>query len=512
MLPEQPHRVEAIVALRAAQSPQRAALAQDEARLTYGELQGAIDLAANWLTQSGARRGDRAMLVCENSFAAVTLYFACTSVGAWPVIVNARLSDREIDEIAAHCEPRLMLFTTVGSARAKAHAQRLGAIAVPDLAGLGAVAVSPLNESAEPEPPEDDAQSDVAAIVYTTGTTGRPKGVMLTHANLLYVARATAEARRLSAADRVYATLPISHTLGLTGVLLGSLLSGAEVHLTSRFDPARVLANLTSGGITAMIGTPSMYALLVEYAKRNALAPIAAPALRLISSAGAPLDAATKSETEVAFGQILHNGYGISECGPSISLTSLDAPRRDCSVGRLLPGIEAKLKGGNDIGELYVRSPGIMKGYYRAPEETHAIIDDAGWFRTGDLARIVDGHLFIVGRAKEMIIRYGFNVYPAEVEAVLNAHPSVLRSAVIGRAHEGTEDIIAFVELAAGAKATVAGLADHAASHLAPYKRPTEIVVVSEMPMAASGKILKAMLSETYASSSVQQSSAKCAA
>jgi acyl-CoA synthetase (AMP-forming)/AMP-acid ligase II len=181
-------------------------------------------------------------------------------------------------------------------------------------------------------------------------------------------------------------------------------------------------------------------------------------------------------------------------------------------VGRLLPGIEAKLKGGNDIGELYVRSPGIMKGYYRAPEETHAIIDDAGWFRTGDLARIVDGHLFIVGRAKEMIIRYGFNVYPAEVEAVLNAHPSVLRSAVIGRAHEGTEDIIAFVELAAGAKATVAGLADHAASHLAPYKRPTEIVVVSEMPMAASGKILKAMLSETYASSSVQQSSAKCAA
>ena len=250
--------------------------------------------AAKSLTHSGVRPRDRVMLVCENSFAAVALYFACTSVGAWPVIVNARLSDREVDEIAAHCEPRLELFAVAGSARAKAHAERRCATVVSDLAGLGAVAVGSLDETAEPEPAEDEPQSDVAAVIYTTGTTGRPKGVMLTHGNLLFVARATAEARRLSAADRVYATLPISHTLGLTGVLLGSLLAGAEVHLTSRFDPARALASLKSGGITAMIGTPSMYAMLVEYAKRNRLAPIAAPALRLISSAGAPLDARDK--------------------------------------------------------------------------------------------------------------------------------------------------------------------------------------------------------------------------
>jgi long-chain acyl-CoA synthetase len=509
---EQPHRVEEIVGLQAAYAPERAALVHDEVRLTYRELQLAVELTTEWLKQSGARPANRVMLVCENSFAAVALYFACTTIGAWPVIVNARLSDREIDEIAAHCEPRLMLFTVIGSARAKAHAQRLGATMLPDIGGLGSIAFSALNGSAEPQSLIDDPSSDVAAIIYTTGTTGRPKGVMLTHANLLYVARATAEARRLNAKDRVYATLPISHTLGLTGVLLGSLLSGAEVHLTSRFDPARVLASLKSGAITAMIGTPSMYALLVEYAKRNGLAPVTAPALRLISSAGAPLDASTKSGTEAAFGQTLHNGYGISECGPSISLTSLDAPRRDCSVGRLLPGIEAKLAGGGDFGELLVRSPGVMKGYYGAPDETRAVVDEEGWFHSGDLARIEDGHLFIVGRAKEMIIRFGFNVYPAEVEAVLNAHSDVLRSAVIGRTQGGTEDIVAFVELASNSGASSTDFADHAASHLAPYKRPTDIVIVPEMPTAANGKILKAALAEMYAPISIQQSSAKCAA
>lgn len=511
MAHNEPYRVEEIVALWAANAPGHVALAQDSATLSYGALQSAVAAGAEWLKESGARPGDRVMLVCENSFAAVALYFACAKLGAWPVIVNARLSDREIDDIAAHCEPRLILFTVAASARAKAHAQRLGATVLPDFIGLGAIAVSALDESAKPDAADLDSSSDVAAIIYTTGTTGRPKGVMLTHGNLLYVARATAEARRLSATDRVYATLPVSHTLGLTGVLLGSLLSGAEVHLTCRFDPARVLAKLKGGGITAMIGTPSMYALLVEYATRNGLAPIPAPVLRLISSAGAPLDNATKSQTEAAFGQTLHNGYGISECGPSISLTSLDAPRNDCSVGRLLPGIEVKLEGGGEIGELFVRSPGVMKGYYRAPEETRAVVDADGWFRTGDLARIEDGHLFIVGRAKEMIIRFGFNVYPAEVEAVLNGHPSVLRSAVIGRTHEGTEDIVAFVQLAAGTSVSMAELSDHAAAHLAPYKRPTEIIVLSEMPMAANGKILKAALSQMCTPASLQ-SETKCAA
>jgi acyl-CoA synthetase (AMP-forming)/AMP-acid ligase II len=220
-----------------------------------------------------------------------------------------------------------------------------------------------------------------------------------------------------------------------------------------------------------------------------------------MSSAGAPLDAATKSTVEAAFGRTLHNGYGITECSPTITLTSLQAPRTDCSVGRLIRGVEARLVGPdgqsaapNDIGELWVRGPGIMKGYYRAPEETAAAVTEDGWFKTGDLARIEDGNVFIVGRCKELIIRFGFNVYPAEIEGILNAHPDVARSAVIGKQSGGTEDVLAFVHLTEGARATTDELSDYAATKLAPYKRPSRIVVVPSMPVSPTGKILKSEL------------------
>ncbi|HEY1637928.1 MAG TPA: AMP-binding protein [Rhizomicrobium sp.] len=493
----EPRAVQEIVAWQSRHSPERIALVEDGRRCSYRELQRTIEATEKWLAQSGVRARDRVMLICENSIAAVALYFACTSLGAWPVIVNARLSPREIDEIYAHCGSRLVVFTTACSLRAREHAKRYEAQAVSRLSE--AVAATAVSEQAEQDSFEDDEQSEVAAVIYTTGTTGRPKGVMLSHGNLLFVARVTADARRLSSQDRVYATLPISHSLGLTGVLLGALLSGAKIQLSPRFDPARIFVALRAGDVSVMIGTPSMYAMLVEHARRNGLLPIAAPALRLISSAGAPLDAATKAEAEAAFRLTLHNGYGISECGPSIALTSIESPRSDCSVGRLLPDVEARLvsdagESGVDVGELWVRSPGVMKGYYRAPEETHQVIDHASWFRTGDLARLEDGHLFIVGRAKEMIVRFGFNVYPAEIEAVLNGHPKVLRSAVVGRAQSGTEEIVAFVQLTPGADATAAELDAHAAARLAPYKRPNEIVLVGEMPMSANGKIRKAEL------------------
>ncbi len=406
---------------------------------------------AAWLAVADVRPGDRVMLVCENCAAAVALTLACTAVGAWPVIVNAKLSDREIDEICMHSAARRMIFTTGVSAKARAHAARLGAtLAEPST--FGAIAVSALNESAIPEARDAAPDQNVAALIYTTGTTGKPKGVMLTHRNLMFVAQASAKARALTQDDRVYAVLPISHILGLTGVLLGSLVSGACVYLTSRFDPAAALKAIAQDGLSVMIGTPSMYALTCEYAARNKR-EIAGPALRLISSAGAPLDAATKANTERAFGQTLHNGYGITECSPTITLTSLDAPRSDCAIGRVLPGIETRFidADGNDVaagetGELWIRSPGVMKGYYKAPDETaHALTAD-GWFRSGDLARFDDGNLFIVGRAKDLIIRFGFNVYPAEVEGVLNGFAGVARSAVIGIKSGDSEDVIAFVQ------------------------------------------------------------------
>jgi long-chain acyl-CoA synthetase len=209
---------------------------------------------------------------------------------------------------------------------------------------------------------------------------------------------------------------------------------------------------------------------------------------------------------ESLFGMVLHNGYGVTECSPNISQAVVGERRTDTSVGRILPGVEAQLVGSDrkpvaagEVGELWVRGPNVMKGYYHAPEETAAAINSEGWFNTCDLARLENGYLFIVGRTKELIIRFGENVYPAEVEAVLNSHPSVVRSAVIGRTVEGTqggEEVVAYVQLAPSSPTSETDLANHAAQHLAPYKRPSHILLVPEMPLTPTGKVIKGELAK----------------
>jgi acyl-CoA synthetase (AMP-forming)/AMP-acid ligase II len=245
-----------------------------------------------------------------------------------------------------------------------------------------------------------------------------------------------------------------------------------------------------------------MFGLLVEYTKMKGIATLEFPALRIISSSGAPLQPAVKSAVEKLFGMPLYNGYGVTECSPNIAQASVQDPRADTSVGQVFPGIEVKFIGAEgkpvpegEVGELWVRGPNVMKGYYRAPEETAAAINAEGWFNTRDLARLENGNLFIVGRTKELIVRYGMNVYPAEVEAVLNTHPGVIRSAVIGRNVQGMEggeeEVIAFVQLSPDSPTTTAQLAKHAASNLAPYKQPSQIILVPEMPVTLTGKVKK---------------------
>jgi acyl-CoA synthetase (AMP-forming)/AMP-acid ligase II len=484
----------------AGRHPDRVAVTEGALAYTFGELDRSVRDTAEMLRRTGIEPGDRVMIVCENCCAAVVTYFSVIAIGAWPVIVNARLADREIDEVRDHCEPRRIIYTIGASLRARAHSKRHGGVAIDSVA-LGEISLGPLNEDAHPEPLDPRPESRVAALIYTTGTTGRPKGVMLTHRNLLFVARESARIRGLGPDDRIYAVLPVSHILGLTGVLISSLLSGAQIHLTSRFDPAVALSAISEDGISVMIGTPPMYAMLAEYTARNNLVPVKAPSLRLISAAGAPLDAATKAVAEKTFGQTLHNGYGITETSPTLTLTRLDAPRADCSVGQMMPGIEVRLENPNgeppavgEPGELFVRGAGVMKGYYKSPDETAQVVDSEGWFKTGDLARVDNGNFFIVGRSKELIIRFGFNVYPVEIESVLNAHPHVARSAVVGRKAEGGEEVLAFVQLKQGFTATTAELAGFAAQQLTSYKRPSKIFMVESMPASATGKIIKSAL------------------
>jgi long-chain acyl-CoA synthetase len=482
------------------QSPQRLALVEMSGTWSYRQLASVVSDTESWLLDLGVRPGDRVMIVCENCRAFVAILLALAALDAWSVLVNARMSAREVDEIRDHCGARRMIYTTSVSAQAREHAKRHGA-AIQEATPVGSIAVGPLNERVEPESIDAEASQRVAALIYTSGTTGLPKAVMLTHRNLLFVAAVSAKIRLLSPDDRLYGVLPMSHAVGLSVVLLGSLLSGATLYLASRFDPVAALTTLEKERLTVVLGAPSMFSLLVDYAKLKGLKSLKFPDLRIISSSGAPLEPALKAQVEALFCTELHNGYGVTECSPNISQAVVGEHRTDTSVGKILPGVEVQLVGSDkkpvpdgEVGELWVRGPNIMKGYYHAAEETAAAIDPQGWFNTRDLARMENGYLFIVGRTKELIIRFGENVYPAEVEAVLNSHPDVVCSAVVGRTVKGTqggEEVVAYVQLASSSLTSETDLAQHAAQHLAPYKRPSHILLVQSLPLTKTGKVIK---------------------
>ena len=345
---------------------------------------------------------------------------------------------------------------------------------------------------------ESDPACQCAALIYTTGTTGAPKGVMLSHRNVLFIAAISSTLRRVTPDDVVYAVLPITHIYGLASVCLGSLYAGATLRLAPRFAPDAVRRALAEENVSIFQGVPAMHAKLVEQAQASGT-PWRAPALRFAYSGGSPLDAALKARVEGLYKVPLHNGYGMTESSPTISQTMLDAPRDDCSAGDPIPGIELRFVAMDgvdvapgEVGELWVRGPNVMLGYYRNEAQTRATVTEDGWLRTGDLARqAADGALYIVGRNKELIIRSGFNVYPAEVENVLNSHPDVLQSAVIGRPVEGNEEVIAFVELLPSVHALPDDIVEWCEARLAPYKRPAEIRVLAALPAASTGKVLK---------------------
>jgi long-chain acyl-CoA synthetase len=512
-MPTLPARISDVVKLWAERSPDRPALVETSGIWTYRQLASAISETQAWLRKSGVRPGDRVMIIGENCREFVAVLLAAAGLDAWPVLANARLSAREIDEIRDHCGARRVLYTTSASPHAADHAKRHGANLL-DIDGLGSIGVGALNDTVEPEPldvkngNDADVADRVAALIYTSGTTGLPKGVMLSHRNLLFLAAGSAKIRSLTADDRLYGILPVSHAVGLSVVLLGSLLSGASLYLSPRFDPMTARVTLEKERITVLVGTPAIFTQFTQYAKMRGLTSLKFPALRIIASSGAQLHASNKSAIESLFGMPLHNGYGVTECSPTIAQTRVESPRSDTSIGPPFPGVEIKLAGPDgkpvavgEAGELCVRGPNVMKGYYRAPEETAAAIDAEGWFNTRDLARLEDGNLFIVGRTKDLIVHRGFNVYPAEVEDVLNAHPAVVHSAVVGRLVEGDEEVVAFVQLMPEIDLTPSDLAEYAARHLAPYKRPSQILLVSTMPTTTTGKIMKGELKKVAESS-----------
>jgi acyl-CoA synthetase (AMP-forming)/AMP-acid ligase II len=501
VLADLPARLTDLARRNARRWPDRAAMAEPGgAVVTYGAFAAAVERAAARLRDLGIRAGDRVMIVNENGIAAALLFFAAGAVEAWPMLVNARLSAREIDTIAGHAGPRRIFFTAAISPDAAAHAVRLGAapIAMPGVA-TAAVSVTALRE-AVPEPVTGDPVRDVAALIYTSGTTGMPKGVMLSHRACLYVASSPGAQRRPATDDVVYCALPIAHIFGLTSTWLRGLYGGAKVVLVPRFSPEH-LADALEAGVTVFQGVPQMYARLLEYA-RGAGRTLKAPALRFMTVGGAPIEPDLKEAVERALGLRLVNGWGMTEFASTVSRSLAQHVGRDISAGPPLPGIEVRIvdEQGRDrpqgeAGEIWLRGPNRMLGYYKNEAATRAALTDDGWYRTGDLGLLSpDGNLAIVDRLRDLVIVSGFNVYPAEVEAELTAHPAVTLAAVLGRKRQGNEEVVAFVQLAPGMRASEAELKEFLAPRLASYKRPARIVVLDQLPAAPTGKILKARL------------------
>jgi long-chain acyl-CoA synthetase len=498
-LPDRLHRA---MDRAVAETPDYPALIDDTGTWSYRQLFDAVQSTASGLQSLGVRPGDRIMLVSENCFEMACLMLAASWLDAWVIVSNPRLSPRELDQIRDHSGARRMVFTAKVSPEATSHAERVGA-RMENIGPLTGIGIGALNEATQPEPVEADPTKQVAVLIYTSGTTGTPKGVMLTHGNLLFSAKGTALLRNMTAADKVYVVLPMSHIVGVS-LILQTLLMGATARLVSKYDPGAFAKHIAEEGITTVNGVPATYQRLLEYKQVAGLAKLDRGSLRLIAVAGAPLDLDLKTRVEAELGIPLLNAYGITETSPGISGVKLESPRTDHSVGDVMPGVESRIvdRDGRiitdgSVGELHVRGRNVMLGYYRAPDLTAKAVDTEGWFHTGDLARLEGDALFIVGRSKEMIIRSGFNVYPAEVEAVLNAHDAVVQSAVVGRPVAGNEEVVAFVQILTGTKVTPSELMDYVRPELTSYKRPSQIIILDALPATSTGKILKHKLAES---------------
>jgi acyl-CoA synthetase (AMP-forming)/AMP-acid ligase II len=459
----------------------------DGTNVSYGDLSLETAALAAILKQHGVRGGDRIVLVSENSVFFAAMVFAASQLNAWLILVNARQSADEIAAIEVHATPRCVVYTHDVSEPARNHAARMGASKIGALASGEVWATKVADVDVEPV---DADGSQVAVLLYTTGTTSAPKGVMLTHRNLLFCSSYSAQFNRLIPEDRVVGVLPGTHIYALSSVFLPAMIAGASLEFVPRFDVGKVLSMLR-GGATRFPAVPQMFAAIMQHLD-EAGEDLNAPALMNLVTGGAPLDPGLKTRVEKVFGLALNNGYGMTETSPSISSTHNDHPRSDVGVGVPYDWIDVRIfePNADGIGEIQVRGDNVMRGYYRAPDKTAEVMTEDGFFRTGDLGTFDEGGgLHIVGRSKELIIRSGFNVHPPEIEAMLSKHPNVYQVAVIGRSVPGNEEILAFVK-ASGA-VSEAELRAWLKERLVAYKVPSHVFLVDAYPAAATGKILK---------------------
>jgi long-chain acyl-CoA synthetase len=472
----------------------RPAVRLDDHVLTYSDLHSAAAAVAGTLRSRGISPGDRVGLVLPNVPAFPILFYGALLAGATVVPMNPLLKAREVEYYLNDSGMSMVFGWDGGGDVVPAAAEAVG------ITGVVVSALGPSAEQLEGEPittPVERDDTDTAVILYTSGTTGQPKGAELTHRNLNTNAHMTVDTLiEITSDDVIMGCLPLFHVFGLTCSLNAGVLARSCLTLLPRFDGGTALSMVGRDRVTVFQGVPTMFAAMLHQPDSGGTDM---SSLRLCVSGGSAMPVEIMRSFEETFGCIVLEGYGLSETSPVASFNHPHAERKPGSIGTPIRGVEMRLVddegkdvGPGQVGEIAIRGKNVMKGYWQRPEDTAAAIPD-GWFRTGDLARTdEDGYYFIVDRKKEMIIRGGYNVYPREVEEALYEHPAVAEAACIGVTHPDLgEEVAAAVALKPGADADVDELREFVKQRVAAYKYPRHLWLVDSLPKGPTGKILR---------------------
>lgn len=479
----------------AAKHPERTAIRLDDIAIPYAALDTTSKLVAGLLKARGVKPGDRVCVMLPNVPHFPFVYYGILRLGAIVVPMNVLFTAREVRHYLKDSGADLILVWEDFAPAAEEAAAETGA----EVISISPTNVGELIQGVEPF--EDVAEvdgEDTAILLYTSGTTGLPKGAELTNNNI----RSNVEAilqlfEDPRETDVFFGGLPLFHVFGQTVGLNAAVSLGAELTLLPRFDPSKALEIIQRDGVTVFIGVPTMYAAMLQVPDRR---EYDISSLRLCVSGGAALPVEIIRAFEREFDTPILEGYGLSETSPVASFGRVDMERKPGTIGTPAPGIEMRIVddegrplGVGDVGELQVKGPNVMKGYWNNPEATAKAITPEGWFFTGDMATVdEDGYYSIVDRKKEMILRGGYNVYPREVEEVLYEHPAIAEAAVLGIPHDDLgEEIVAVVAFKEGQSATPEEIREHARKGVAAYKYPRHIKIVDELPKGPTGKILK---------------------
>lgn len=496
-------------------NPEKEVLYDGYTRVTYKQLYDEVQKMASGLALKGIQKGDKVMVCLPNWNEFVTIYFALASLGAILVPCNSRYRSEELLYILQSSEAKAVFVTEdfghveffqycLKNDDRKSSLEHIftvrsnkeGLLSFPDLMEMGEKMPSP-KVSINPV-------EDVFSILYTSGTTGRPKGAMLTHQNFIYSAEATNEKLRCTADDVFLIAVPVFHVFGMAPGIMSAIAVGAKIVFMENFKAIHALEIIEQEKISVHHGVPTMFILELNHPR---FAEYDLSSLRTGIIAAAPCPEEIVRRIRNVMGCDIMVFYGLTESTASVTATSFsdEDSIRSITVGRVLPGSEVKVVDvhrrvapAGEVGELALRGPGITKGYYQMPEQTREAIDEEGWFYTGDLVSIDEkGYIRIVGRKKEMIIRGGYNIYPREVEEIFYKHPSILEIAIVGLPDTVLGEIsCAAIKLKPGHMEDEESIKDFIKDKVADYKVPDRIVFLDSLPMTASGKIQKVALEE----------------